>query len=103
MRIVIGATGTIGRAVADALSAKHEVVGVSRDSVNVVSPPWITEAFVKLGRPADDGLPASCIGRSRVSGSQTSRWHWRPSRRSGRSRIPASGRCVRRDGWDDRP
>lgn len=178
--IVVGATGTIGRAVADALSAKHEVVGVSRNSdvrvdiadrssihglfaktgrvdavvsaagaarfaplvdltdddfafsianklmgqvnvirealahvsdggsitvtsgvlalqpspgsgavslvnaalegfaraaaleaprgirVNVVSPPWITETLVKLGRPADDGLPAAECAKSYV-------------------------------------
>ncbi len=51
--IVVGATGTIGRAVADALSAKHEVVGVSRNSdvrVDIADRSSIHGLFAKTGR-----------------------------------------------------
>jgi NAD(P)-dependent dehydrogenase (short-subunit alcohol dehydrogenase family) len=51
--IVIGATGTIGQAVAEALSANHEVVGVSRNSnirVDIADRASIRALFEKTGR-----------------------------------------------------
>jgi NAD(P)-dependent dehydrogenase (short-subunit alcohol dehydrogenase family) len=54
MRIlVVGATGTIGRAVADALAARHEIVRASRSSVvsvDITRPESIRAMYQKLGR-----------------------------------------------------
>ena len=50
--LVIGATGTIGKAVADALAAKHEVVAASRSStvkIDVGDPKTLEAALDKLG------------------------------------------------------
>ncbi|MDA1183311.1 MAG: short chain dehydrogenase [Acidobacteria bacterium] len=35
--------------------------------VNVVSPPWVTETLVKLGRPPDGGLAAATVAQAYVS------------------------------------
>jgi NAD(P)-dependent dehydrogenase (short-subunit alcohol dehydrogenase family) len=52
--LVIGATGTIGRAVADALRAEHEVVSAARGSgdvrVDIASPESIRDLFRQVGR-----------------------------------------------------
>lgn len=51
--LLIGATGTIGRAVADALSQRHEVIGVSRHSqplsVDISRPDSIRALFDAVG------------------------------------------------------
>lgn len=50
--LLIGATGTIGRAVADALSQRHEVIGVSRHSqpgVDISQPDSIRALFDAVG------------------------------------------------------
>ena len=53
MRIlVVGATGTIGRAVADALAAKHEVVRASRRgevAVDITLPDSIRQMYQRVG------------------------------------------------------
>lgn len=110
--IVIGATGTIGSAVAAALEGKHEVVRASRNGtvkvdladpgsiaalltsvgavdavvccaveafvravalemprrirVNAVSPAWVRETLVMLGRDGSEGTPVSDVTRSYV-------------------------------------
>lgn len=49
--IVIGATGTIGAAVADALSERHEVIGLSRRSepaIDVGDPSSVARAFAAI-------------------------------------------------------
>jgi NAD(P)-dependent dehydrogenase (short-subunit alcohol dehydrogenase family) len=52
--LVIGATGTIGMAVADALAAKHEVLRASRNGtelkVDISEPATIKGLFAKTGR-----------------------------------------------------
>jgi NAD(P)-dependent dehydrogenase (short-subunit alcohol dehydrogenase family) len=51
--VVIGATGTIGKAIAQALTARHDVVSVSRHSeprVNVEDPKSIDEMYQALAR-----------------------------------------------------
>jgi NAD(P)-dependent dehydrogenase (short-subunit alcohol dehydrogenase family) len=55
MRILlIGATGTIGRAVAAALGSRHEVIPVSRhkahEKVDISSPQSIRDLFSRVGR-----------------------------------------------------
>jgi NAD(P)-dependent dehydrogenase (short-subunit alcohol dehydrogenase family) len=55
MRIlIVGATGTIGRPVAEVLSARHEIVGVSRStspiSVDVSEPASIRAMYDALGK-----------------------------------------------------
>lgn len=60
--IVIGATGTIGKAVADALAARHEVVRVSRKSelrVDINDPASIAAGFARI--ESVDAL-VSCAG-----------------------------------------
>jgi NAD(P)-dependent dehydrogenase (short-subunit alcohol dehydrogenase family) len=42
--------------------------------VNVVSPPWVTETLVAMGRPPDGGLPAAAVARAyarSVEGTET--------------------------------
>lgn len=52
--LVVGATGTIGRAIVAALSSKHEVVSASRSqaavSVDISDPASIREMYAKVGR-----------------------------------------------------
>lgn len=55
MRILlIGATGTIGRAVADALGARHELVPASRDraheQVDIADPSSVRQLYARVGR-----------------------------------------------------
>lgn len=54
MRIlVVGATGTIGKAVAEALAARHEVLRASRKSdvsVDITRPESIREMYQRVGR-----------------------------------------------------
>lgn len=61
--IVVGATGTIGRAVADALDARHEVLRVSHSTgdlrVDIASPDSIRRLFQQTG-PVD--AVVSCAG-----------------------------------------
>ena len=63
MRIlVIGASGTIGKAVADALATKHEVVRASRHGevrVDIVDPKSIRDMYARVG--ALDAV-VSCAG-----------------------------------------
>jgi len=52
--IVIGSTGTIGKAVVRALSKRHEVIGVSRTgdpSVDIEQPATIAPLFAKIAKP----------------------------------------------------
>ena len=52
--IVIGSTGTIGKAVVRALSKRHEVIGVSRKgdpSVDIEQPSTIAPLFAKIAKP----------------------------------------------------
>jgi len=51
--VVVGATGTIGRAVADALAARHEVLRASRSGelkVDITRPASIREMYERVGR-----------------------------------------------------
>jgi NAD(P)-dependent dehydrogenase (short-subunit alcohol dehydrogenase family) len=51
--VVVGATGTIGKAVADALSARHEVLRASRNGevkVDITRPASIREMYGRVGR-----------------------------------------------------
>src|SRR5215210_4042275 len=55
MRIlVVGATGTIGRAVVDALQSQHEVLSAARSSgelrVDITSPDSIRQLYQQAGR-----------------------------------------------------
>jgi NAD(P)-dependent dehydrogenase (short-subunit alcohol dehydrogenase family) len=55
MRILlIGATGTIGKAVAEALSGRHDVIQASRhkahESVDITNPQSIRDLFTRVGR-----------------------------------------------------
>jgi nucleoside-diphosphate-sugar epimerase len=98
--LVIGATGTIGAAVADALEPEHEVVRASRRSsppvdladrptigalfaavpdvdarglrLTVVSPGWVSESLVELGMDPSSGTPVAAVARSYVSAVQGS-------------------------------
>lgn len=63
--IVIGATGTIGRAVADALSGAHTVIGVSRNStprVDIADHASIRALFAATG-PVDAVVSATGAAR----------------------------------------
>jgi uncharacterized protein YbjT (DUF2867 family) len=89
--LVIGATGTIGRAVAEALRAEHEVVSAARGSgdvrVDIASPEsiremfrqvgrldavvsctgsaaWVSETLQAMGRDPAGGLPAAIVARA---------------------------------------
>ena len=69
MRIlVVGATGTIGRAIVAALSPKHEVVSASRSqasvSVDISDPASIREMYAKVG-PLDAVVSAAGATRRR--------------------------------------
>jgi nucleoside-diphosphate-sugar epimerase len=57
--VVIGATGTIGTAVANALEPKHEVIRVSR-----TGPGWIRETLIKLHLKPDAGTPVSVVAET---------------------------------------
>jgi NAD(P)-dependent dehydrogenase (short-subunit alcohol dehydrogenase family) len=60
--VVLGATGIIGTAVADALAARHEVIRASRKSeltVDIQDPKSVTALFEKIG--AVDAV-VSCAG-----------------------------------------
>lgn len=52
--VVVGASGTIGRAVVEALRARHEVIGVSRThgqyNLDIVSPESIRRLYDQIGR-----------------------------------------------------
>ncbi len=71
--IVIGATGTIGRAVVDALSAKHTVIAASRNSdvrVDIADPESIRALFAATGR-VDAVVSAAGSARFRAIGELT--------------------------------
>jgi NAD(P)-dependent dehydrogenase (short-subunit alcohol dehydrogenase family) len=61
--LVVGATGTIGRAVVDALRADHEVIGVSRNEgparVDITRPDSIRDMYEKIG---EVDAVVSCAG-----------------------------------------
>ena len=65
--LIIGSTGTIGRAVADALSARHEVIRVGHSSgdlrVDITDPASIKRLFASTGRV--DAL-VSAAGRAAI-------------------------------------
>jgi hypothetical protein len=66
--LVVGTTGTLGRAVTAALRVRHEVLEASRSGgalVNAVSPGWLTETLQALGRSG--GTPAAEVARCFVS------------------------------------
>ncbi len=64
--LLIGATGTIGRAVAEALASRHEVVAVSRNStplrVDISSPESVRALFAAVG-PIDGVISAAGAAR----------------------------------------
>jgi NAD(P)-dependent dehydrogenase (short-subunit alcohol dehydrogenase family) len=64
--LLIGATGTIGRAVAAALSTRHEIVAVGRHSlplrVDISSPESVRELFAATG-PLDGVISAAGAAR----------------------------------------
>ena len=66
--LVVGATGTIGRAIVAALSPKHEVVSASRSqasvSVDISDPASIREMYAKVG-PLDAVVSAAGATRRR--------------------------------------
>jgi NAD(P)-dependent dehydrogenase (short-subunit alcohol dehydrogenase family) len=60
--IVVGATGTIGKAVAEALAARHEVVGVSRSGAvkaDILDPASVARLFESV---KDVGAVVCCAG-----------------------------------------
>ncbi len=64
MRIlVVGATGTIGRAVVGALSGRHDVIGVSRNEgsvrVDITRPDSISDMYERMG---EVDAVVSCAG-----------------------------------------
>jgi NAD(P)-dependent dehydrogenase (short-subunit alcohol dehydrogenase family) len=52
--LLIGATGTIGKAIAEALKGRHEVIGATRhdspESVDITKPQSIRDLFSRVGR-----------------------------------------------------
>ena len=70
--IVIGASGTIGKAVAEALAARHEVVRVSRTQgdmkLDMTDKAAVQRFFQEVGYPApiDLGVVAERVGRSSI-------------------------------------
>jgi len=83
--LVVGATGTIGRAVVTALSRDNEIVPCQPPqhpytvdladvesvramyrSRNAVSPPWVTETLLALNMDPAQGLSAAAVARSYV-------------------------------------
>jgi nucleoside-diphosphate-sugar epimerase len=95
--IVIGATGTIGRAVADALaSSSHEVVAVSRTGdprVDLADTATIADAI-----PYDDlreSIAPKLLGQICVAVHTPERLGWSPTPTSTRSRGTCKARsCV---------
>ncbi len=65
--VVVGATGTIGKAVAAALSKEHEVIAASRNStppLDIEAPSTVREFFARIGKV--DAV-VSCAGSGRFA------------------------------------
>lgn len=64
--VVVGATGTIGSAVVEALARAAALELPDRRRINVVSPPWIAETMEAMDRDSVAGLRAATVARAYV-------------------------------------